>query len=70
MIVSQAAFIWFCTIVTVGIAVPWVFVDLYRLRRTLREDRSRPVVRDRLFGSLVGLAVGVLGVVGMVRYHL
>jgi len=70
MIVSQHVFIWWCTVMTVGVAGTWVFVEVFRLRRVLREDLSRPVVRDRLFGSLVGLAVGILGVLGMVRYHL
>ena len=70
MIVSHEAFIWFCTILTLGVAAPWVFVDLWRLRNVVREDMSRPVVRDRLFGSLIGLAVSIAGVLGMVRYHL
>ena len=70
MIVSHHAFIWFCTIMTVGLAGTWVFVDLFRLRNVVREDRSNPVVRDRLFGSLIGLAVSIAGIIGMLRYHL
>jgi hypothetical protein len=70
VIVSHHAFIWFCTIMTVGLAGTWVFVDLWRLRNVVREDLSRPVVRDRLFGSLIGLAVSVAGILGMLRYHL
>ena len=70
MIVSQHVFIWFCTIMTAGVAGTWCFVELFRLRTVLRADLSRRTVRDRLFGSLIGLAVGVIGVLGMVRYHL
>lgn len=70
MIVSQHVFIWWCTIMTAGVAGSWFFVELFRLNRVLREDLSRPTVRDRLFGSLIGLAVGLIGVLGMVRYHL
>lgn len=70
MIVSHHAFIWFCTIMTVGLAGTWVFVDLWRLRNVVREDLSRAIVRDRLFGSLIGLAVSIAGIIGMVRYHL
>jgi hypothetical protein len=70
MIVSHSAFIWFCTIMTAGLAGAWVFVDIFRLRNVVREDMSRPVVRDRLFGSLIGLAVSIAGLIGMFRYHL
>ena len=70
MIVSQVVFIWFCTIMSAGVAGAWTIVEVFRLNRVLREDLSRPVVRDRLFGSLIGLAVGVIGVLGAVRYHL
>lgn len=70
MIVSQTVFVWFCTVMTVGGAGSWLLVEIYRLTKLLREDRSRPVIRDRLFGTLIGFAVGIIGVVGMIRYHL
>jgi hypothetical protein len=69
-IVSDYQFIWFCTFLTVSVAVVWLFVDSWRLVRTLREDLSSAAVRDRMFGSLTGLAVAVIGIVGMLRYHL
>ena len=70
MIVSQVAFIWFCTIMSAGVAGAWVIVEVFRLKKVFGEDWSRPIVRDRLFGSLIGLAVGILGVTGAIRYHL
>jgi len=70
MIVSNEVFIWFCTIMTLGIAIGWLPVETMRLKRYLTGDLSRPVIRDRLFGSLAGFAVCIVGIVGMLRYHL
>jgi hypothetical protein len=70
MIVSELVFIWFCTIMSAGVAGAWTIVEVFRLKRVLGEDLSRPIVRDRLFGSLIGLAVGIIGVTGAIRYHL
>jgi hypothetical protein len=70
VIVSATVFAWFCTIMTVGVSGAWVLVEIFRVRRLLRDDLSRPIVRDRLFGTLIGFAVGIIGVLGMVRYHL
>ena len=69
MIVSETVFIWFCTIMTAGLSGAWIFVALCRLRRALRDDVSRAPVRDRVFGSMIGIAVAVVGLVGMLRWH-
>jgi hypothetical protein len=70
MIVSPTVFLWWCTLMVVGVAGAWVIVEVFRLKKVLGEDLSRPTVRDRLFGSLIGLAVGIIGVAGAIRYHL
>jgi hypothetical protein len=70
MLVSHAAYIWFCTLATGGLSAAWLVVDALRLRRALTEDRSDPVVRDRIFGSVIGMAICVIGVAGTVAYHL
>lgn len=68
-IVSATAFEWFMS-GTVGLtAVYWIAIDGYRLRLALREDRRDLAVRDRIFGSVLGLAIGVIGVAG-VALHL
>jgi len=67
---SQAAFGWVVTALTGGVAGVWGVVDVIRLRRALREDRRQPVVRDRIFGSVIGLAISALGVTGAILYHL
>jgi len=69
-IVSPEIYIGFLTTITAGLALVWAVVDVTRLRRALREDRASPIVRDRIFGSIVGLAISALGVVGVLRYYL
>lgn len=66
LLVSHDTFRWFVTIVTGGAASWWILVDSVRLRRALADDRSKGAVRDQIFGSLVGLTIGAIGVVGAV----
>ena len=69
MIVPHAYFIWFVTAMAAGISVGWFAVDAVRLRRTLREPPSASR-HDRLFGSVIGLVIAAIGIVGVLRYHL
>jgi hypothetical protein len=69
-LVSVAVFGWIVTALAVGLAAPWIVVDIVRLRRALREDVKLPVVRDRIFGSIVGMAIGAIGLIGAVLYQL
>ena len=64
LIVSPRDFQWFVTLLTGGVAAYWIVVDSLRLRGALRDDASRPSVKDRIFGSIVGLTIGVIGIVG------
>ncbi len=64
LIVSPRDFQWFVTLITGGAAAYWIVIDSLRLRRALRDDTARPSVKDRVFGSLIGLAIGVIGIVG------
>ena len=68
-LMSPTAFKWFLTILTGGLAGFWVFYDSYNLFRTRKLDRSDPVVRDKHFGFLIGIAIGVIGVYGCLRFH-
>lgn len=68
MIVSHQHFMYFVTAMVVGVGVAWTIVDSIRLRRALREDTADPIVRDRIFGSLVGIAVCVWGILGALAY--
>ena len=67
MIVSANIFLWLCSIMVMGIAIGWTFWDgrnLIRLWSTRRENQ------DEFFGALIGLAIVVIGVTGLVRHHL
>lgn len=66
LLVSHETFRWFVTIVTGGAASYWLLIDSLRLRKALRADRSKGVVRDQIFGSIIGLTIGAIGVVGAV----
>jgi len=69
VILPEDIYRWLTTALIAGLALGWGVVDTVRLRAALRDDRSDPVVRDRIFGSLIGLAIAVLGVIVVVRYN-
>lgn len=70
MIVSYAVYAWACTILTFALSLGWAIVDAGRLRKVIREDASDPAVRDKIFGSLMGLVVAGFGFFGVFYYHL
>jgi len=68
-IVSDAAFRWFLTALTGGLAGSWFIYDTFNLIRTRNHDRSSAVMRDKHFGYVIGMVIGVIGVVGCLRFH-
>jgi hypothetical protein len=68
--VTAAQYEFFLSAITGGAAVYWIGIDSYRLRKALADDRTDAGVRDRIFGSMVGIVVGVVGVVGVALHHL
>lgn len=68
-LMSPNSFKWFLTIMTGGLAGSWVFYDLYNLFRIRNADKRDPIVRDKIFGYIVGIAIGVLGVLGCLKFH-
>jgi hypothetical protein len=70
VIVSHLNYMWFVSLVTGLAAVYWIGIDSVRLRRALSGDRTDPAVKDRIFGSVIGLVVGVVGVIGVLHFLL
>lgn len=68
-IVSQTAFEWFVTAVTGGVAGAWVIYDARNLFVTRNDDRQDPIVRDKHFGYMMGIVIGLVGVFGCLRFH-
>jgi hypothetical protein len=69
-LISAVAFGWLMTAMVVGISASWIVVDIVRLRRALRDDTAHPTVRDRVFGSIMGIIIGSIGVGGGLLHHL
>jgi len=69
VILSTQHFVWVCLAVTGIVAAIWIGVDVGRLRHALTGDRTSGFVRDRIFGSLIGIVVALVGVLG-VALHL
>ena len=68
-ILSPYAFKWFLTILTGGVAGTWFFYDAIKIWRLRGADKKDPIVRDKIFGYLIGMAVGFTGVLGCLRFH-
>jgi hypothetical protein len=69
-LVSADTFKWFMTIFT-GLGSTWALFDIIYIARLVksRADRSDPLVRDKYFGYAMGIAIGLLGFAGILRYN-
>lgn len=68
-LMSPEAFKWFLTILTGGLAGSWLLYDAYNLVRIRKADKRDPIVRDKIFGYIMGMVIGVVGVIGCLRFH-
>lgn len=68
-IMSADAFKWFLTILTGGLAGSWLIYDAVNLVRIRGANKRDPIVRDKIFGYIIGMAIGILGVIGCLRFH-
>ncbi len=69
-LVSQNLVTWFITVVTLSLSVSWLVYDTRNLLRMRGADRKNPLVRDKLFGYGIGIITAIVGIVGVLRYHL
>ena len=68
-IISDHAFHWFLMVATGGFAGVWFIHDAVSLWRSRDASRRDPIVRDRQFGYVMGMVIGALGVIGVLRFH-
>ena len=68
-ILSPEGFKWFLTLITGIVAGAWFIYDSINLIRTRNHDRKDPVVRDKHFGYVMGIVIGVVGVYGCLRFQ-
>jgi hypothetical protein len=69
LVLGHRGFQWFVTLSTGGAAVYWLAIDSLRLRKAMQDDRARPTVKDRIFGSIVGLVIAGIGILGAYLGH-
>lgn len=69
-LVSATTFTWFMSILTGGFAGTWLIYDAYSMWRARTADRRDPIVRDKLFGYAIGMLIGLIGVLGVLKHHL
>jgi len=68
-LMSATAFKWFLTILTGGLAGAWLVYDTINLIRTRNADRGDATMRDKHFGYVIGILIGIIGIVGCLRFH-
>jgi hypothetical protein len=57
------------SLLTGGLAVTWTIHDIVFIARLRGADRRDPLVADQLFGYVVGIVIGVVGIVGTLRFN-
>ena len=67
MIVSHETFMWICSILTMGLAAPWMVYEIILMRRHLPKG---PEAHDEKFGAVMGFIIALIGVIGVLKFHL
>lgn len=57
------------SLVTGGVAGIWTIHDLVLLARLRGAGRRDPLIRDQRFGYAMGIVIGVIGIVGTLRFN-
>ncbi len=73
MIVSELHFMYFVTFASLLICGIWGARDVYLLakylpRRGQEKWKDRAQWRDQIFGSVVGIVIIVIGIIGVIRF--
>jgi hypothetical protein len=68
-LVSDTVFrIYMCAIVG-GVAAVWVIHDLVLIARLRGANRRDPLVADKRFGYAMGIVIGMIGIIGTLRFN-
>jgi hypothetical protein len=57
------------SVVTGGVAAVWIIHDLVLIARLRVADRRDPLVADKRFGYTMGIVIGMIGVIGTLRFN-
>jgi hypothetical protein len=68
-LVSVGVFRFVLSLVTGGVAAVWVVHDLVLIARLRGADRRDPLVADKRFGYAMGIVIGMIGVIGTLRFN-
>lgn len=65
---SDTTFRWILTVLPLAASL-WALYDVRRLVMLRDADGRDPLVRDKRFGCVIGIALGSLGIAGVLRFH-
>jgi hypothetical protein len=68
-LVSHTVFVWFLSLFTGIVAFTWFVYDALKLYWLRNSDGSDPVIHDKRFGYGIGVVIGAIGVIGVLRFH-
>lgn len=68
-LVSDDMFRLFLTTMTGGLAGAWTIHDIVLIARLRGANRRDPLVGDKLFGYAMGIVIGMIGVIGTLRFN-
>jgi hypothetical protein len=68
-LMPDAAFHWVLSALVGGVAAGWAIHDLVLIARLRGADRRDPKVRDQRFGYAIGILIGMIGIVGTLRFN-
>lgn len=57
------------SVLTAGVGGLWVIHEVVMMNRLRSADLKDALVRDQWFGYAIGTAIGVIGVVGTLRFN-